>query len=512
MSSYSPIPGLGAPVARIRNFVGGLLPRGRLDEEHLHFAKCDSTELSVLGPGEDEAVLTKQGGAEKGKVPAVNGAVAPGWNQQAASAAGQRGGYGEGSNVNIVKKQISTWDAGWNVTNAIQGMFLVALPYAVLHGGYWGLLALVTAAAVTCYTGKILVECLYVTDDVTGLRVRVRESYVDIAKEVWGDRFAAQIVHTAQFIELIMTCILYLVLCGDLLSNSFPTDKMDETAWTMLATFLVVPCAFLRDLKAVSCLSFGNAIVHLVVNAILIGFCISCAASWHWSDVAVHVDIHYFPVSMGIVIFSYTSHIFLPSLEGSMIERNKFNKMLYWTHGLAGFFKALFAYLCYLSFGPGTRDIITDNLPTQGFRAIVNVVLVIKALLSYPLPFYAAVELLERAFFSGRPRTVFPSCYALDGYLNVWAVALRTLVVVFSMLLAIVIPHFNLLMGLIGSFTGTMLSFVWPCWFHLSIKWHEIPWYQKLFNICVILSGFAVGLIGIIYSFEALLKTYRTEL
>ncbi|XP_038055081.1 vesicular inhibitory amino acid transporter-like [Patiria miniata] len=507
--SYDPIPGLGAPVARIRHFVGGLLPRGKQDEEHLHFAKCDSTELSVLGPGEgDQAQL--DGGAENGKPPVVNGGVSAAGNPLAS--AGQTGrSYGEASNVNIAKKQISTWDAGWNVTNAIQGMFLVALPYAVLHGGYWGLLALISAAIVTCYTGKILVECLYVTDDVTGLRMRVRESYVDIAKEVWGDRFAAQIVHSAQFIELIMTCILYLVLCGDLLSNSFPTNKLDETTWTMLATFFVVPCAFLRDLKAVSRLSFGNAIVHVIVNLILIGFCLSYAAHWHWGDVAVHVDIHYFPVSMGIVIFSYTSHIFLPSLEGGMVERSKFNKMLYWTHALAGLFKALFAYLCFLTFGPGTRDIITDNLPTQGFRAVVNVVLVIKALLSYPLPFYAAIELLERAFFSGRPRTFFPSCYALDGYLNSWSVALRTLVVIFTMLLAIFIPHFNLLMGLIGSFTGTMLSFVWPCWFHLKIKWHEIPWYQKLLNIFIILSGMIVGLIGIIYSMEALIKIYHEE-
>ena len=33
------------------------------------------------------------------------------------------------------KNKITEWEAGWNVTNAIQGMFIVALPYGVLHGG-----------------------------------------------------------------------------------------------------------------------------------------------------------------------------------------------------------------------------------------------------------------------------------------------------------------------------------------------------------------------------------------
>ena len=32
--------------------------------------------------------------------------------------------------------KITEYEAGWNVTNAIQGMFIVSLPYAVYHGGY----------------------------------------------------------------------------------------------------------------------------------------------------------------------------------------------------------------------------------------------------------------------------------------------------------------------------------------------------------------------------------------
>ncbi|KYO18993.1 hypothetical protein Y1Q_0018946 [Alligator mississippiensis] len=58
-------------------------------------------------------------------------------------------------------KLISTWEAGWNVTNAIQGIFVLGLPYALLHSGYSGLFLIILTAMFCCYTGKILITCLY---------------------------------------------------------------------------------------------------------------------------------------------------------------------------------------------------------------------------------------------------------------------------------------------------------------------------------------------------------------
>ncbi|XP_049318248.1 uncharacterized protein LOC105225399 isoform X2 [Bactrocera dorsalis] len=77
---------------------------------------------------------------------------------------------------------IDEFQAAWNVTNAIQGMFIVSLPFAVLHGGYWAIIAMVGIAYICCYTGKVLVQCLYEPDPNTGQMIRVRDSYVAIAK------------------------------------------------------------------------------------------------------------------------------------------------------------------------------------------------------------------------------------------------------------------------------------------------------------------------------------------
>ena len=111
---------------------------------------------------------------------------------------------------------------------------MVSLPFAVANGGYWALLAMLFVSYVCCYTGKILIDCLYdESDDELGhvcagrvlvsvckRRLRVRKSYVDIAKDVWGNRVGAHLVNVAQNIELLMTCILYLWCCAAICSSA----------------------------------------------------------------------------------------------------------------------------------------------------------------------------------------------------------------------------------------------------------------------------------------------------
>lgn len=58
--------------------------------------------------------------------------------------------------------------------------------------------------------------------------MRVRDSYVAIAKVCFGKRIGARIVSIAQIIELLMTCILYVVVCGDLMAGTFTEGAMDS--------------------------------------------------------------------------------------------------------------------------------------------------------------------------------------------------------------------------------------------------------------------------------------------
>jgi hypothetical protein len=73
-----------------------------------------------------------------------------------------------------------------------------------------------------------------------------------------------------------------------------------------------------------------------------------------------------------------------------------------------------------------------------------------------------------------------------------------------TILFAIVVPHFTILIGLIGNFTGCFLSFIWPCIFHLKLRRHTLSWMVMMYDIFIIF----LGLLGMYYSRKALKKAF----
>jgi vesicular inhibitory amino acid transporter len=125
----------------------------------------------------------------------------------------------------------------------------------------------------------------------------------------------------------------------------------------MLCGMILLPCAFLRNLHSVSTLSFWCTIAHVLINFIIVAYCLSCIGQWGFSEVTFALDFETFPISLGIIVFSYTSHIFLPTLEGSMQEPEKFGKMLDWAHIAAAAFKSGFGYIAFLTWRKSTMSV-----------------------------------------------------------------------------------------------------------------------------------------------------------
>lgn len=90
----------------------------------------------------------------------------------------------------------------------------------------------------------------------------------------------------------------------------------------------------------------GDCFIPILSPSLLVMLhCLSRASSWSWTSLSLSVDPEDFLVSVGVIIFSYTSQIFLPPLEGSMEDRGQFDTMLGWTHGAACVMKTTFSLL-----------------------------------------------------------------------------------------------------------------------------------------------------------------------
>ncbi|XP_069642217.1 vesicular inhibitory amino acid transporter-like [Haliaeetus albicilla] len=398
-------------------------------------------------------------------------------------------------------KLITSWEAGWNVTNAIQGIFVLGLPYALLHSGYSGLFLIILAAALCCYTGKILIACLYEENE-DGQLIRVRDTYEDIANACCKNlspKLGGIVVNVTQVMELIMTCILYLVASGNLLSHSFPYVPVTEKTWTVIAFVTLLPCVFIKTLKIVSKLSQLCSLVHFIVILVVMTYCLTQIHQWSWAKFRLSIEFEDFLVSVGVIIFSYTSQIFLPTLEGNMKNPGEFRCMLNWTHFFACVLKTTFALTAFLTWGEETKEVITDNLPSF-LQTLVNLCLLTKALLSYPLPFFAATEIVYACISRGNHSNYRSPLFALG---------VRGSFLVLTLLMAMFIPHFALLMGLTGSVTGAAMTFLLPSLFHLKLKWKKLSFLEKCADISVFILGFLCSLAGIVCSMKGLLEVFE---
>uniref|UniRef100_A0A3Q4G391 Vesicular inhibitory amino acid transporter n=1 Tax=Neolamprologus brichardi TaxID=32507 RepID=A0A3Q4G391_NEOBR len=389
------------------------------------------------------------------------------------------------------------------------GIFVLGLPFALVQSGYVGLVLLVLSAWVCNHTGRTLVSCLY-EEEMSGgsgsvSKVRVRTSYQDImeacCKGLWPNwsGVGGLMVNVAQVIELLMTCTLYLLVSTSLLFDSLSWVAVPRSVCSLVSLVFLLPCLLLTDLRPVSTLSLLCSLAHILISLLVMLYCLSCASSWSWSSLSLSVDPEDFLVSVGVIIFSYTSQIFLPPLEGSMEDRGQFNVMLGWTHGAACIMKTMFSLMAVLTWGPETSEVITDNLPSD-LRPLVNLCLLAKAQLSYPLPFYAAAEILQTyaamsSYSKHRGQAVSRPALVVRGAL------LMT-----SYLLALLVPRFSLLMGLTGSVTGAAMTLILPCLFHLRLQWSRLTVKDRLIDVGILSLGVICSVSGVICSVKRLLE------
>uniref|UniRef100_A0A674NR78 Vesicular inhibitory amino acid transporter n=1 Tax=Takifugu rubripes TaxID=31033 RepID=A0A674NR78_TAKRU len=397
-----------------------------------------------------------------------------------------------------------------SVSVFFQGIFVLGLPFALVRSGYLGLILMVLSAWVCNHTGRILVACLY-EEGGSVLKVRVRHSYQDIVEAscrgLWPrwPGLGGFLVNLSQVIELLMTCTLYLVVSTSLLSDSLSRAAPPRLMCSLLSLMFLLPCLLLTDLRSVSTLSLLCSLAHVLISLLVMLYCLSQASSWSWSSLTLPVVPEDFLVSVGVIIFSYTSQIFLPPLEGSMEDRGQFNAMLGWTHGTACIMKTTFSLLAVLTWGAGTSEVITKNLPSD-LRPLVNMCLLAKALLSFPLPFYSAAEILQSCLLTGEHtfgiRTLTkPRCPGISRP----ALLARAALLITSYLLSLLVPRFSLLMGLTGSVTGAAMTLILPCLCHLRLRRGRLTGRERLADVCILSTGVICSVSGVFCSVKRLL-------
>ncbi|XP_068734428.1 vesicular inhibitory amino acid transporter-like [Montipora capricornis] len=345
-------------------------------------------------------------------------------------------------------RRASAWLAGWNVTNLIQGTGILGVPYAVMMGGWASVAIIVIVAAICCYTGKLLVECLYVESKRTGQLKRAYVNYPEVGEAAWPG-WGNKIVSVVQVCEMYGGVIMYIVLLAtvfsDILQEKVPFDIYQ---WAVICAYVALPGIFITRVSVIAWISMISVFALLSSIATIIIYCIT-----EYRDMAISnippFDPQKFPIGFGVIVFSYCAHAVFPGVEGSMREPKQFPMMMNSAFSLAGVVKVLLGLLAVLRFGKQTNQVITVNMANSPvFNIVATALVVTNVFLAFPLCMFVVLETWDNKLLP-----YFPHLGRDSKHHWFWLVLTLTLLLTFALFLAVIVPHFGLLMGFVGSFT-----------------------------------------------------------
>ncbi|CAO2205360.1 unnamed protein product [Urochloa humidicola] len=347
-----------------------------------------------------------------------------------------------------------------NGLNALTGVGLLSVPYALSEGGWLSLALLVAVAAVCWYTGLLLQRCM--AADPAAVR-----TFADIGERAFG-RGGRLAVAGFMYAELYLVAVGYLIVDGDNLDKLFPGAAVGipcgggatltlagRRLFVVLVALAVAPTTWLRSLGVLAYVSatgvFASALIVLSVlwaGAVDgIGFSAPATALLRPARL---------PTAFGLYTFCFCGHAVFPTLYTSMKEKRRFPKMLAICFVLCTLNYGSMAVLGYLMYGGGVKSQVTLNLPAAWASSKIAIFTTIVSPLSkYALvvtPIAMAVE--EKIGRGGA---------AGAGTGLAVSVAVRTLLVASTVAVALAVPFFVYLMALVGSLLSVGACVLLPC-------------------------------------------------
>jgi len=162
-----------------------------------------------------------------------------------------------------------------------------------------------------------------------------------------------------------------------------------------------------------------------------------------------------------------------------------------------------FAVGGYLSFGDGVQSIITSNiqpLTSHPVYYVVEALIALEVMASYPVQMFPVVEMAETAF-----------AQRYSSYRELRRYALRTGVVLLTLLMALFVPYFSLVVNLIGAASNTFAGFILPPVYYMKICWKDISRAELGFNIFLIVFGLVGGGIASGVSVQQIIHCIATD-
>ncbi|WJZ81112.1 hypothetical protein VitviT2T_000970 [Vitis vinifera] len=373
----------------------------------------------------------------------------------------------------------------FNGINALSGVGILSIPYALSQGGWLSLILLFLVAILCWYTGLLLRRCM----DAHPLI----KTYPDVGELAFGMKGRTMIA-LFMYLELYLVAVEFLILEGDNLEKLFPTMSFKvaglkiggRQGFVLLAALVILPTTWLRSLGLLAYLSAGGVFASVIV--------VGCV---FWAGAVDGVGFHErgmvlnwsgLPTTISLFVFCYCGHAIFPTLCTSMKDKSQFSKVLLICFALSTINYGSMAILGYLMFGENLRSQVTLNLPTGKMSSKLAIyTTLINPLTKYGIIITPIANAIEDTFSFHNSRPI--------------SITIRTALVISTVVVALTVPFFGYIMEFIGAFLSVTVSMLFPCVFYLKINKASRSFGLELIAIIAIL---ALG------SFVAVTGTYTS--
>ncbi|RLM81022.1 vacuolar amino acid transporter 1-like [Panicum miliaceum] len=399
----------------------------------------------------------------------------------------------------LVAHEVSTYQkcsytqAVVNGINVLCGVGILSTPYAIKQGGWVGLVILCLFALLAWYTGVLLRRCL---DSKEGL-----ETYPDIGHAAFGTT-GRILISIILYVELYACCIEYLILESDNLSKLFPNAHLaignltlnSHVFFAILTTIIVMPTTWLRDLSCLSYLSAGGVIASIL--GVICLFWAGAVDNVGFENKGTALNLPGIPIAIGLYGYCYSGHGVFPNIYSSLKNRNQFPSILFTCIGLSTILYAGAAVMGYKMFGEATKSQFTLNLPENLVVSKVAVwTTVANPITKYALTIIPLAMSLEELLPPNQQK-----------YSNI--IMVRSALVVSTLLIALSVPFFGLVMALVGSLLTMLVTYILPCACFLAILKRKATWHQVAACSFIIVVGVSCACVGTYSSLSRIIQNY----
>eukprot|EP00756_Hemistasia_phaeocysticola_P065501 Hpha_TRINITY_DN8598_c0_g1::TRINITY_DN8598_c0_g1_i1::g.146554::m.146554/K15015/SLC32A, VGAT; solute carrier family 32 (vesicular inhibitory amino acid transporter) len=253
---------------------------------------------------------------------------------------------------------------GFNILNLYVGLGLLSQPYAFAKGGWVtaGMLAL--SALLFSYTGKLIVRAFAACDKAV-LGLEESTSYPDLGYAVWGDR-GRKLVLGVSMAEFVGASCMGIITYWQSVAFIMQIDPHSLPLAAVL-TALVLPSVFFRSLAAMSFISLLGFVTSILIVAAMAFVWVDASPQWLKENEGLRersvVELDTLPMALGIILFTFSAHVCLPSFRQSMKNPDRdFEPTMNVSFFLVFVANAGLAFFGYLMYGESAAVLITTNI------------------------------------------------------------------------------------------------------------------------------------------------------